>query len=261
MLMWEPNEICHILCKFDKTLHFPEELCTEGLFVLLIKNGELVAESGEKAFRAGKNELVFFGGTTRLIPLAAKCEISICGFEGSAASGLSGIGAHKPNTLLCANAAALSERIFSANGDLSPAECFAFICALFDAAHSPVDEIPPLVAEAMAQIRENYSGIYGVEELSDNLGVSKSHLIRAFSASVGKTPGEYLTEVRIEAAKRLLSGHDYPIDIVAGLCGFSGANYLCRLFKKRTGYTPAQYRKMFFPSSLPPLPQEQSMYV
>ena len=63
-------------------------------------------------------------------------------------------------------------------------------------------------------------------------------------AAVGVPPGKYLTTVRIEAAQRLLLHREYTLDVVASLCGFSGANYLCRVFKKETGQSPAQWRTM-----------------
>ena len=104
--------------------------------------------------------------------------------------------------------------------------------------------LPPLVQAAIEDIRANYAGLYGVEELSERLGVSKSHLVRTFTAAVGVPPGKYLTTVRIEAAQRLLLHREYTLDVVASLCGFSGANYLCRVFKKETGQSPAQWRTM-----------------
>ena len=60
--------------------------------------------------------------------------------------------------------------------------------------------LPPLVQEAMEDIRANYAGLYGVEELSERLGVSKSHLVRMFTAALGMPPGRYLTNVREKAA-------------------------------------------------------------
>ena len=87
-----------------------------------------------------------------------------------------------------------------------------------------------------------------MEELADELQVTKSHLVRSFSAALGVTPGRYLTETRIEAARQLLArGHS--LEIVATLCGFSGANYLCKVFKKETGMSPAQYRATVQPSA------------
>lgn len=130
-----------------------------------------------------------------------------------------------------------SDRRSRARSQLS----FALLCELSDA-DSAAPALPPLVSEAIADIRENYAGLYGVEELSERLGVSKSHLVRTFTAAVGISPGRYLTTVRIEAAMRLLRHREYTLDVIASLCGFSGANYLCRVFKKETGYSPAQWR-------------------
>ena len=93
--------------------------------------------------------------------------------------------------------------------------------------------LSPLVARAVEAIRDNYMALYGVEELSAQLGVSKCHLVRVFSSEMGMPPGHFLTSVRIEAAKLL----------IAGLCGFSGANYLCRVFKRETGLSPAAWRE------------------
>ena len=106
---------------------------------------------------------------------------------------------------------------------------------------------PPLIQEAVRIIRTRYGSLYGVEELADELGVTKTHLVRSFHAALGMTPGRYLTETRIEAARQLLArGHS--LEVVATLCGFSGANYLCKVFKKETGLSPAQYRATVQPA-------------
>ena len=133
---------------------------------------------------------------------------------------------------------------------------FALLCELSDA-DSAAPALPPLVAAAIEDIRRNYAGLYGVEELSERLGVSKSHLVRAFTAALGVSPGRYLTSVRIEAATRLLLHREYTLDVIASLCGFSGANYLCRVFKKTTGQSPTQWRAMAGRSALPGLSPEQ----
>ena len=134
---------------------------------------------------------------------------------------------------------------------------FALLCEL-SGADRAAPALPPLVAEAIADIRENYAGLYGVEELSERLGVSKSHLVRTFTAAVGVPPGRYLTTIRIEAAMRLLLHREYTLDVIASLCGFSGANCLCRVFKKETGHSPAQWRAMAGHAARPGLSPEES---
>ena len=141
---------------------------------------------------------------------------------------------------------------------------FALLCEL-SGADSAAPALPPLVTAAIEDIRQNYAGLYGVEELSERLGVSKSHLVRTFTAAVGVPPGRYLTTVRIEAAMRLLLHREYTLDVIASLCGFSGANYLCRVFKKETGHSPAQWRAMAGQAVRPLSPaeskREQELYI
>ena len=106
----------------------------------------------------------------------------------------------------CPAAAELLDRLASEQdlpGRVRSQLAFALLCELADA-DSAAPALPPLVQAAIADIRANYAGLYGVEELSERLGVSKSHLVRTFTAAVGVPPGKYLTTVRIEAAQRLL---------------------------------------------------------
>ena len=159
----------------------------------------------------------------------------------------------------CPAAAELMGRLTEerdASGRVRSQLAFALLCELSDA-DSAAPALPPLVAAAIEDIRRNYAGLYGVEELSERLGVSKSHLVRAFTAALGVSPGRYLTNVRIEAAMRLLLHREYTLDVIASLCGFSGANYLCRVFKKTTGQSPTQWRAMAGRSALPELSPEQ----
>ena len=135
---------------------------------------------------------------------------------------------------------------------------FALLCEL-SGADSAAPALPPLVQAAIADIRANYAGLYGVEELSERLGVSKSHLVRTFTAALGIPPGRYLTRVRVEAAQRLLLHREYTLDVVASLCGFSGANYLCRVFKKETGQSPAQWRALTGRAAQAGLTPEETM--
>ena len=172
----------------------------------------------------------------------------------------------------CPAAAELMGRLAAAAGDEPPDHhgrmtsqlVFALLCEL-SGADSAAPALPPLVTAAIEDIRQNYAGLYGVEELSERLGVSKSHLVRTFTAAVGVPPGRYLTTVRIEAAMRLLLHREYTLDVIASLCGFSGANYLCRVFKKETGQSPAQWRAMAGQAVRPLSPaenrREQELYI
>ncbi len=109
-----------------------------------------------------------------------------------------------------------------------------------------------VIIDAIRLIKENYADVYGVEELSQTLGVSKSHLVREFFKHTGTTPGKYLTSVRIDAVKQLLTQTSLSLNTIALQTGFSGDNYLCKAFKKVTGETPMAYKQRIISSQYLP---------
>lgn len=142
----------------------------------------------------------------------------------------------------------MDEMLFLENSDgqtpyAVSAHSYALLCMLTDILTVQDKNYPPLINSAIAAINRNFAEIYGIEELSASLGVSKSHLVRVFHKTIGVTPGQYLAETRVNAAKQLLLCRNYSLEVVASLTGFSGANYLCKVFKKYTGETPQQFRK------------------
>ena len=64
-----------------------------------------------------------------------------------------------------------------------------------------------------------------------------------FVEEMGVTPIEYLNGVRIEHAKRLLSGTDYSGTKISYLVGYNSQSYFIRAFKRREGITPEQFRQ------------------
>lgn len=233
----------------DLTFSGPCELTGTGLWAAIVSSGSCTAATGGQS--AGPGSLLLGRGGLALTA-SLPCHILAAQLCGSAANAFA---AALPGELFvalgesCPGAAELLDELRVLNDEAEASartKCqlaFALLCELStaDAEQTP---LPPLVAEAVQHIRHNYAGLYGVEELSEHLGVSKSHLVRAFSTAMGVSPGKYLTGVRIDAAKRLLLHREYSLEIVANLCGFSGANYLCRVFKKETGMTPAAWRSM-----------------
>lgn len=67
-----------------------------------------------------------------------------------------------------------------------------------------------------------------------------------FCRAVGKTPGEYLADMRIGKAKNLLFAGDAGIAEIAAACGFSSQSYFNYVFRKATGETPREYRKRMY---------------
>ncbi|HJB40075.1 MAG TPA: helix-turn-helix transcriptional regulator [Candidatus Ruthenibacterium avium] len=120
---------------------------------------------------------------------------------------------------------------------------FRLLLSLARADETPESSaLPPLVTQAVLIMRQDFASLYGIDDLSARLGVSKSHLVRIFHDAMGVPPGQYLNHIRLEAAKALLAHRNDSLEMVSHLCGFSGANYFCKVFKKHTGMTPAAFR-------------------
>jgi len=66
-----------------------------------------------------------------------------------------------------------------------------------------------------------------------------SHLVKQYT---GRSAKQYITELRIRHAKKLLLSSDLPVGTVAAMCGFSNINYFPTAFKKHVGMNPSQYR-------------------
>ena len=254
MLTFDAKRYCTLLETYVENGAGEMDYTGGGLTVLLVERGRcgLVADEGAMIAEAG--QLLAANGAVVLAPLEDSAVVGVS-LGGAAAEQL----ANQLERPLLLDAATCPEtpewiyRLAENGGSLSPgrqsALGYSLVCALAEAetAHTP---LPPLVAAAMAQIREHYAEVYGVEELAAQLGVSKSHLVRSFTAHTGISPGRYLTAVRVEAAKRLLLHRNYTLEMVATLCGFSGANYFCKVFKKATGQTPAAWRERAAPHAL-----------
>ena len=100
------------------------------------------------------------------------------------------------------------------------------------------------LAETIKQfIRLNYRSSLSLSEIAKALHINASYASRLFSSKYGKTITEYITHVRIEHAKNLLTTTDVSIGNIALNVGFEDVNYFSRLFKKHTGCSPCKYRK------------------
>ncbi len=70
-------------------------------------------------------------------------------------------------------------------------------------------------------------------------------LKRRFKAATGLTLIDYLQGLRIEEAKRLLEAGERPAEEVSAAVGYEDASFFRRLFRRTTGLSPGQYRRMF----------------
>lgn len=91
-------------------------------------------------------------------------------------------------------------------------------------------------------IEKNIGARIRVSDLSARVQLSEAHFARAFKRTYGKTPHSYVTGRRLDQASYLLLNGHASISDIAVECGFTDTAHLCKLFRRRTGQTPAAWR-------------------
>jgi len=116
------------------------------------------------------------------------------------------------------------------------------LCRFAATPQSDRREWPIKVRQAVEIIESQYGNMISLDQLADQLNLSKHHMIRIFSAVIGISPGVYLNRVRIEQAMRLLRHSNLNIDLIAERVGYSSGSYFIKVFRKLTGCTPGEFR-------------------
>nr|WP_136252828.1 AraC family transcriptional regulator [Ningiella ruwaisensis] len=98
-------------------------------------------------------------------------------------------------------------------------------------------------------IRKNFHQDINIEELAKLAFLSVSALERRFKKYLSKTPKQFLNEIRLENARRLLIETQQPIMEIAYQCGFSEHSYFSKQFKALFGILPSQLRKQILDSN------------
>lgn len=98
-------------------------------------------------------------------------------------------------------------------------------------------------AETVAYMEVNYLRQPGLHELADMAYFSPRHFVRVFKQNYQQTPNDYLLNLRIKHACTLLRDKSRSIGQIAEESGFSDSNYFSRIFRKKTGAAPSEFRR------------------
>jgi len=101
------------------------------------------------------------------------------------------------------------------------------------------------IRAAVSAVHADPGARLGITDLAAHAGLSPRHLQRRFAAEIGTPPASYVEQVRIESARRALTEGDDPVDAIARRCGFGTAETLRRVFQRRLGVAPSEYRDRF----------------
>jgi AraC-like DNA-binding protein len=95
----------------------------------------------------------------------------------------------------------------------------------------------------VAYVEANLSRRIRVQELARLLSLSASHFCRAFKATFGAAPRDYVLHRRIEVAQRLMLTTSEPLSAIAVICGMCDQPHFTRSFHRIVGETPNAWRR------------------
>ncbi|WP_420104018.1 helix-turn-helix domain-containing protein [Bosea sp. (in: a-proteobacteria)] len=98
-------------------------------------------------------------------------------------------------------------------------------------------------ARAKELLAGHLDGDVLVGDIAAACGMSRSSFMKGFRATTGTTPMQWLTQRRIEAAKRLLEGSELSLAEIGARCGFADQSHFTRVFSARTGAPPGAWRR------------------
>ena len=136
----------------------------------------------------------------------------------------------------------------SADDSLYRSTVYMFISFLTALPSQPSrNKYQPILNHALDFIKENFTDPdMSLTWVAQQVALSPSHFSTIFSQSFNQTFIDYLTEQRIELAKKLLQQSDYRISDIAFEIGYNDPNYFSYLFKKKQGISPKEYRTQLF---------------
>jgi AraC-like DNA-binding protein len=100
------------------------------------------------------------------------------------------------------------------------------------------------IVAAKVFIDENYHENIDLEQISKQAFLSRFHFHRLFTHIYKKTPHQYITQTRMDAAKILLAKEGISITDVCNSIGFESLGSFSSLFRKHNGYSPHYYRNI-----------------
>ena len=123
---------------------------------------------------------------------------------------------------------------------------YRFLSSLLRTLAAPRLPVPSaVVEESIRYMKAHFATRFSIGELADALGLSSAYFTRLFTRETGQAPLSYLTGLRLSHSVFLLLNTGLSVEEIASSCGFSCGNYFCKVFRKASGLSPAEYRKRY----------------
>ena len=123
---------------------------------------------------------------------------------------------------------------------------YSFMMELYRFAQNigaPTEKWPEQISKAVLFAQKQYQQPIGLDDMVEASNLSKYHFTRLFHKTTNMTPLKYLTKIRMDKAIELLRLTNLPIEEIAHQVGYSNGNYFSKVFHKRVGMSPGQFRQ------------------
>lgn len=125
--------------------------------------------------------------------------------------------------------------------DLEVESCIERLCSSFSGRKGSRGEIVKAVQE---YIERCYGEELSLSGIAESFHISAPYLSKIFKEESGQNLNQFITEVRMKKAQYILENSDRKIAEIAEMVGYDDVNYFIKVYKKMTGKTPAQDRKL-----------------
>ncbi len=97
--------------------------------------------------------------------------------------------------------------------------------------------------QTLNYIEKNFKKNITLKEVAEYMNYSTTYFSKSFKKYVGVNFNKYITQIRVQEAKRVLRETNISINDLAFDMGYNEPNYFCKVFKKEEGITPSEYRE------------------
>lgn len=220
--------------------------------ILLITSGSCNVLHKDKRYKLTAGNLVIYAPQEeQKYSFTANSTTMWCHFTGTVsdeiitdAKLISGIYFLKPNNEIINPFSRLIQEFHTKGRENFAIPCLVELLYSISSAHYSPQEMKDydVISPAIAYINSNYSKEIPLEHLAELTGYSKSRFSHIFSDVTGTTPKKYQNELKLKISCEMLTSTGYPINEIATICGFNDPLYYSRIFRKRYGISPKEYR-------------------
>jgi AraC family transcriptional regulator len=155
---------------------------------------------------------------------------------------------------------ALSRQVLAELYAPSAPERDAYVAALVNALKAHIlrgsstagaDEIPTAGFSAyrlhhiMNAVLQHPEGVYTLEEMAADAGVTPAYFCRVFRKATGASPHQYVMKAKLERAQQMLRESRMQLATIAECLGFTSQSHFTRAFRQFSGQTPSEFRRRF----------------